>query len=302
MRALCSLLGVLGLTLAVSARAEAQHALVWGAGRSRAERVEALAWIEAERAAISVLGLVVVAIVAIFAARALARAGVRLRALATRAPLGGSSIFLALVALDRVEVSGHERERARLFAQVAAQFGPPARLEHPTCRLDPARFAPHRAVALQASRELVAVDGEPMAKLGALVSAPGAQNLARDLGHALARAAAEEADGGVELAVSIHRELTGEEASRVLGVARAAGVTEVELVCFHGVRPPLSAARSLETTIVLPSDFVALRASLVARGAGHGAVALEPREAWSTLVGSLAARALAGEALVLEVP
>ena len=301
-RALFSVLGVASVALALSARAEAHHALVWGARLPRAERVEALALVDAERTATFVLGVVVVCAVALFAARALSRARLDRGSLVAPGPLVGLGLVAALASLDRVEVARHERERAHLFAEVAAQFAPPARLEHPTCRLEPGSFAPHRAVALQVSRELVAVDGEPVAKLGALASELGAQGLARDLGHALARASVSEPDGGVELAVSMHRELSGEDASRVLGVARAAGATQVELVCFHGVRPPLSAARTLETTIVLPSDFVALRARLVARGAGQGAVALAPREAWSTIVRDLAQRASEGRALALEVP
>src|SRR6202012_193591 len=72
------------------------------------------------------------------------------------------------------------------------------------------RFAPHRATALQVTRDVVAVDGRGVARLGGLASPGGAAHLAAELDRALAQAALEARNGSeVDLSISIDREIGG---------------------------------------------------------------------------------------------
>jgi len=109
---------------------------------------------------------------------------------------------------------------------------------------------------------VVAVDGRGVARLSALASPEGAAQVASDLNHALAQAALAGGEpGGVDLSISVDREVPGGTLAHLLRLAASAGVRRVELLLTRG-EPPRLAKGPPEIDVVLPSDFVAVPAEI----------------------------------------
>jgi serine/threonine protein kinase len=298
--------GILAVALAVAVgitRIEAREAILWGESPTRAARVAEILAAQAERDVtipVAVASLAVVAAVEVLRLRRLQA----LRALTT--PRTGTALLATALALgiagDFVLHGRFTEKRAALRAEIGAQFALFARLDPPPGDAlaeadrgrDPPRFAPHRATALQVTRDVVAVDGRGVARLGALGSPEGVAHLASELDRALAQAALEEHGAtDLDLSVSIDRETGGDTLLRLLQIARGAGVKRVEVLLTRGASPGPLLHGPPEIDVVLPSDFVAIPAELADAG-----LALAPDLRFGQLAPALVERALAGESPV----
>jgi tRNA A-37 threonylcarbamoyl transferase component Bud32 len=268
--------GALAVALAAAAgitRVEAREAALWDPSLTRAARVAEIVAARGERdatLAIAAASLLVVLAVEALRVRRLARLGALHRPRTATAALG-TVLALGLIG-DVIQHGRFIGKRDDLRAELASQFALFARLDPPPGdALDPARFAPHRATALQVTRDVVAVDGRGVARLSALGTKEGAAQVASDLNRALAQAALAQGDaGGVELSISVDREVPGATLQRLLAAARTAGVRRVELLLTRGEAPRLGKGPP-EIGVVLPGDFVALPAELADDGADLGA-------------------------------
>jgi tRNA A-37 threonylcarbamoyl transferase component Bud32 len=260
----------LGVVLAVAvgfARLEAREAALWNEQPTRADRVAEILAADGERTATSVLAIAAAAAVAL---------ALGLRAWPWRASIRGVrpsrgtfalAAALGLVAMvDAVAHHRFQRERERWREPLAAQFALFARLDPPRGDvLEPQRFPAHAATALQMSRDTIAIDGRGIARLGALESREAAIAITADLNHALGRLD-RPAPEGLDLSVSIDREVPYELVARVLRIARGCGVRRAEVLLTRG-RPPVIPVRApAEASHVLASDFVAIPVELVDRG------------------------------------
>ena len=227
-------------------------------------------------------GAVAVALVAL----QVVRLRVALRAVARPRPGAAAwALAAAVVVVGGAEVAQRMRSAAtrdRVHAELEPQFALFARLDPPTAGdLDGKRWAPHRAPALQIARNVVAVNGRPVAPLSAAESPDGAANIGRDLSHALAEHGAREGAGDVDLAISIDRQVPWSAVATLLGVAHRAGARRLELLLTRGPAPSLPVGAPPEATWLLASDFVAIRAVVTedgfsaAAGEPFGAVAAE---------------------------
>ncbi len=300
--------GLLAVGLAVAAgvtRIEAHEASLWAESPTRAARVAAIWATQAERDAtipIAVASLVVLAVV-----EALRLSRLRpLQSLA--APRAGTALLAAAVAAglagDFYQHGRFAEKRAELRAALGTQFALFARLDPPPGdALDGEAFPPHRATALQVTRDVIAVDGRGVARLTALDTPEGALHVAGDLQRALAQAELgqreEQGPADVELSVSIDREVDGGALLRLLRIARSAGVRRIEVLLTRGASPELGRGGPPEINVVIPRDFVALPAELADVGLPVPAGERFGRIAPSWVVEALAARgpiALAVEA------
>jgi hypothetical protein len=218
-------------------------------------------------------------------------------------PPGGTALLAAAVALgvagDLLQHGRFSEKRAALRANLGAQFALFARLDPPPGdALDRAIFPPHRATALQVTRDVIAVDGRGVARLAALDAPEGALHVAADLNRALAQAelssGQEETSSTdvdrVDLSVSIDREVEGAALLHLLQIARGAGVRRVEVLLTRGESPRLGQGGPPEIAVVIPADFVAIPVDLADAGfqlpAGEPFGAVAP----SLVVQALAAR------------
>jgi tRNA A-37 threonylcarbamoyl transferase component Bud32 len=268
--------GVLAVALAAAVgitRLEAREAALWDSGFTRAERVAEIVAARGERDTtlpIATVSLLVVAAVEALRIRRLAQLGAVGRPRTATAALG--TVLALGVTGDLVQHGRFIGKRDELRAEIASQFALFARLDPPPGdALDPARYLPQRATALQLTRDVLAVDGRGVARLSALASPEGAAQVATELNHALAQAglalATPAAPAGVDLSISIDREVPGGTLLRVLRIARSAGVRRVDLLLTRGGAPRRVPGGPAEMDIVLPSDFVALPAELADDGA-----------------------------------
>jgi hypothetical protein len=132
------------------------------------------------------------------------------------------------------------------------------------------------------------VNAKGVARLAALRAGDGAAQVASDLNHTLAQAAVESEPGEIDLSASIDREVKGADVTRLLEIARGAGVNRLEILLTRGARPALVPNGPPEIGIVLPSDFVALPAELADDG-----LALPPDEGFGRIAPDLVSKALA---------
>ncbi len=301
--------GLLAVGLAVAAgitRIEAQEASLWVESPTRAARVAAILATQAEREATVPIAVASLAILAGVEALRLWR----LRPLQVLThPRAGTALLAAVIALGCAgDVIQHDRfvdKRAELRAELGAQFALFARLDPPPGdALDPRAFAPHRATALQVTRDVIAVDGRGVARLTALDSPEGALHVAADLDRALAQAsltqAEEHAPADVDLSVSIDREVDGEAVLHLLRIARGAGVHRIEVLLTRGESPELGRGGPPEISVVIPADFVALPADL-----GDAGLPIPTGDRFGRIAPSWVVEALAAHgpiALAVEAP
>jgi len=279
------------------ARLEAREAVLWATGPTRAERAQEIIAAAGERRATIACVLLTLAMVAWAGARRLRRAGVKWqerRELAPRGALSWALVFLTstLALGDLVTELRYAERREELRTALASQLDPPS-----GDSLDAKDFAPRGAAGLQVARDVIAINGEPVAKLLAVESSEGALNLGRDLGHALAESAQKATPEAPDLSISVDREVPYSVVARVFAVARRAGAREVELLFTRGTTPPASLNAPPEVYYVLASDFVALPVALSDDGfeAGNeetfGAVAPRLLEAGRAAKGALRLKA-----------
>jgi tRNA A-37 threonylcarbamoyl transferase component Bud32 len=301
--------GLLAVGLAVAAgitRIEAHEASLWVESPTRAARVAAILATQAEREATVPVAVASLAVLAAVEAVRLSR----LRPLhVVTNPRAGTALLATAIALgvtgDFVQHGRFAEKRAELRAELGAQFALFARLDPPPGdALDARVFAPHRATALQVTRDVIAVDGRGVARLTALDSPEGALHVAADLNRALAQAALEKdeehAQADVDLSVSIDREVDGGALLHLLRIARGAGVRRIEVLLTRGESPELGRGGPPEISVVIPGDFVALPAELEDAGLPIPAGDRFGRIAPSWVVQALAARGPI--ALAVEVP
>jgi hypothetical protein len=217
------------------------------------------------------------------------------------AHLGASTAILAAtvalgIAGDFFQHGRFADKRAELRAELGAQFADIARLDPPAGdALDRRAFPPHRATALQVTRDVIAVDGRGVARLAALDAPEGAAHVAADLNRALAQATLEQkSTGEVDLSVSIDREVDGGALLHLLRIARAAGVRRIEVLLTRGESPALGRGGPPEIGVVIPNDFVALPAELADTG-----FRLPAGQPFGRIAPSLAVEALAAHGPIL---
>ena len=292
-RAAASVLAVALATAVGITRLEAREAALWVEQATRASRVAEIVAAQYERDATVFIAAASLAVLAVIE-------GLRIRRLAVLGAVGrpgaGTAVLIGVVALAAAgDLLQHGRfigKRDELRGDLAAQFALIARLDPPPGdALDPQRFPPHRATALQITRDVVAVDGRGVARLRALDAPEGATHVASDLNHALAQAGLAQTDTApLDLSVSIDRQVKGDTLLRLLRVARAAGVRRIEILLTRGESPRVPPRAPPETAIVMPGDFVALPVEL-----GDDGVELPAGEAFGAIAPALIARALAEE-------
>ena len=308
--------GILAVALAVAVgvtRIEARASVLWDEAPNRAARVAEILATQAERdvtTPIAALSLVVVAGVEVLRLR-------RLHALrAVLRPRTGTALLATALGLgiagDFVQHGRFALQHDELRAELGAQFALFAELDPPQGDvLDPdasvrgwqnwehVRFPPHRAPALQVTRDVVAVDGRGVAKLAALVSPEGALHVAAEIDRALAQATLEQRTAPeADLSLSVDRDVEGGALLRLLRIARGAGARRIELLLTRGPSPSLTRRGPPEIDVVIPSDFVALPVTL-----GDAGLALDPAARFGVIAPALAAQVLAGGGPVaIEVP
>ncbi len=181
-------------------------------------------------------------------------------------------------------------KRAELRADLGAQFALFSRLDPPPGdALDRRAFPPHRAAALQVTRDVIAVDGRGVARLAALDAPDGAAHVAAELDRALAQATLEQkSTGEVDLSVSIDREVDAGAVLHLLRIARGAGARRIEVLLTRGESPELGRGGPPEIGIVIPDDFVALPAEL-----GDAGFLLPAGQPFGSITSTLVLQALA---------
>jgi serine/threonine protein kinase len=322
--------GILAVGLAVAAgvtRIEAHEASLWVEPATRAARVTEILAVQAERdvtTPVAVISLAVLAAVEVLRLRRLQPLRVLTRpgygaepGSAGRSPIvnlsTGTALLVTAVALgvagDFVQHGRFSEKRAALLAELGAQFALFARLDPPPGdALDRASFPPHRATALQVTRDVIAVNGRGVARLAALDAPEGALHVAADLNRALAQAELTalpdetgQADADrVDLSVSIDRAVDAGALLHLLRIARGAGARRVEVLLTRGESPRLGQGGPPEIAVVIPADFVAVPAELADAGFD-----LPPGEPFGRLTPSLVVQALAARgpvAIALGAP
>ncbi len=296
--------GILAVALGVAAgltRIEAREAVLMAEAPTRAARVAEILAVQAERDATVPLAVVSLAILAAVEALRLRR----LRPLqAITHPRTGTALLVMVIALgvagDFVQHGRFAAKHAELRAAIAAQFALFARLDPPPGdALDRQAFGPHRATALQVTRDVIAVDGRGVARLGTLDSPEGASHVAAELDRALAQATLEQKGAeGVDLSVSIDREVDTGAILALLRLARGAGARRIEVLLTRGESPRLGGGGPPEIDVVIPGDFVALPAELADVG-----VPLPAGEPFGHVAPALVVQALAAHGpIALAVP
>jgi hypothetical protein len=192
-------------------------------------------------------------------------------------------------------------KRAQIRADLGAQFALFSRLDPPPGdALDPRTFTPHRATALQITRDVIAVDGRGVARIEALDTPEGAAHVAADLNRALAQATLDQkSTGDLDLSVSIDRQVDAGAVLHLLRIARGAGAHRVEVLLTRGESPALGRGGPPETYVVVPRDFVALPAEL-----GDAGFLLPQGQPFGAVTSNLVLQALAAHgpiALAVEV-
>jgi hypothetical protein len=148
---------------------------------------------------------------------------------------------------------------------LAARFALLGRLDPPTgSRLSSERFRPSDAPALQITRDLVAVNSEPLARLAATELESRLRQRLTDV--VAAEAARSGAPARADLLVTVDREVPYRTVSRVLRLAHEAGVRKLELLLARSPAPTLPVSAPPEAGHLIPSDFVALPAELAEQG------------------------------------
>lgn len=266
-RAGASVLAV-GVAAAIAfARVESRQANAWSETLTRSERVAELTQAAAERSATTAIALIAALLVLVIEARRIRRLWQmghppRPRG-ATWALLG---LILATVVADVAFHSDYVNQRARMRADLEAQFALFSALEPPVASsFDPEAFAPHFAPALQVTRDMIALNGEGLSPLAALEGAEGKDIVRRDILHAVGAAARMRRDGpmpedgeAVELALTIDRSVPYRSFQELLTVARQSGVRRAELRLLREEPPALDEDAPPEARYVLPRDFVAV--------------------------------------------
>ena len=276
-RALAEVCAVLLAVAVAFGRIEAREAVLWSEQPTRADRALEIIAASAERTATSVIAAACLALLLLLRALDLARARALLPSLRpsfrAAAPLT-AAILLACAADIALHVR-FLRTRDDLRAALAPQFSLFARLDPPLAG-DPATALtpPHAAPAAQLTRDIVAVNGTGVARLGALRSPEGALNIGRDLNHALA-SLPKSAPGGPlliapanapDLSIAIDREVDFGSLLLFLRIARSAGVRRGEILLTRGRAPALPATAPPEAGYVLASDFAAVPIELADEG------------------------------------
>jgi serine/threonine protein kinase len=256
------------------ARVVAREAVLWEEQATRADRVREIIAADAERTAtlaIAIASFAAVALRLVIELRRGAPAGSALR----RPSPGAALLLFGAVSCLALDITVHAlflRTRNDLRAALAPRFSVFARLDPPPAppSLDPSRFTPHPATALQITRDAIAINAVGVAKLRALESAEGAMNIGRDLNHALASAEPPPALApplvAPELSISADREIPYGTLTRVLGIAKTSGVRRAELLLTRGRSPLIPASAPSEASYVLASDFVAIPIEISAEG------------------------------------
>ena len=265
--------GVLAVGVAATiafARIEAREAALWQEQPTRADRVREILAAAAERRATLVIAAASLGAMLILE-------GLRVRRVWRQAvvsrPSTSSSVLVAVLALAVIsDVALHARfheTRDTLWKALEKPFALFARLDPPSGdALESARFPSHRAPSLQITRDVVAIDAEPVAPLAALDSEEGRMSVAAAVGRAVAHNAAEPQPGDRDLAVSIDREVPYRTVIAALRLAHRAGARNIEIRFTRGARPqiPVSISAPVEVGYVLPTDFVAVPAELATDG------------------------------------
>jgi tRNA A-37 threonylcarbamoyl transferase component Bud32 len=296
-RAIAGLLAV-GLATAVAfTRIEAREAVLWDATPNRAARVAEILAAADERSAttrLAVAALLVVTVVEALRLRRIFRRGERFRPTTATA---------ALVVVLAIAVSGDAVLHGRFIAMrdalrvsIAAQFADFARLRLPSGdALDAAKFPPHRAPALQITRDAIAVNAKGVAKIAALENPEGAAHVADELGRALAQASVEaSAPNESDLAVFADKELSSGVLIDLLRIAKHGGASKVDLMLGIGPAPKVPKNAPPEVQILVPRDAVALPIELVEQGG----LPIDARASVDHTADALVTLALAGKAPV----
>lgn len=309
-RSLAELCAVL-LSIAVAyGRLEAREAILWSEQPTRADRALEILAADAERTATGVIAATCIALVLLLRALDLIRARSLIPSLIpslrAAAPLI-ASILLACAADIALHIR-FLRTRDDLRAALAPQFSLFARLDPPLAGdAAPALSPPHAAPAAQLTRDIVAVNGIGIARLGALRSPEGALNIGRDLNHALASSLKSAPSGShlvaasdaPDLSIAIDREVDYGSLLLFLRIARSAGVKRAEILLTRGRAPLLPASAPPEAAYVLASDFAAVPIELT--GEGFGAPETDRFERVAPRLVIEAAR-LAGSPIRVAVP
>jgi hypothetical protein len=270
-RGVASVLAVLLAAGSAYARLDARAAILWDEAVTRSARVDEILGTAAERDATAPIAAAAVLVVA-------AAVGLRLRDLIAGKALPrirprtwvlGALLGLAVAA----DVVGTLRFRAvgeRVRASLESQFRMFARLDPPPMPEQGAGLsAPRPARAMQVTRDAVAIDGELVAKLGALDSERTVDLVSSRLTQALA--AATEADERAsslpsapapDLSVLADREVKWGTLRRLLALAREAGARHVEVLLTRGPSPRIPERGPPEAGYVIARDFVAVTATL----------------------------------------
>ncbi len=253
---------------AVLMRLDARAAVLWAEEPTRRARVEEILSATAERTVTTAVLIGVAIVVVVSVAVSWRKIGGRLRPTAKAAlPL---ALLVGFVILDVTMTTGFLARRDRLLAELAPQFALFSQLDPPTeDRLDDEKYAPKRAPALQITRDVVAVNGEPLAKLAALDAEQGVSVVRSTLTRALANA--DKKPGEPDLSCSIDREVEWPAALRLLRLAYEAGARDVEILLTRGPAPEITPGGPPEAGWLLPKDFIAVPTALtMASGAETG--------------------------------
>lgn len=286
--ALVALLAALGIVLAYL---DASEASAFAEGLGREARIAVL--VRASGARDWLLQLSPVFALGVFAALWRLGAG-STRALATtphtRPALGVALLGLALLAgTDAYVQRDFAQRREAAVSALSEQLSLFAKLSPPTAPPGHALSAPVPAVALQISREAIALRGRGLGRLGLLDRAEGRATILAALREALATPTPGGEGSGVDLSLLVDGRLPLETLGRVTQLAFEAGARHAELLLVPAPLDELPPRAPPEAAQLLSSDFVAWRIDLRLPSKAHA-----PGDSQS--VSDFVARSLSSEA------
>ncbi len=261
--ALVALLAALGIVLAYL---DASEASAFAEGLAREARIAVL--VRASSARSWLLQLSPVAAIAAIAALVRLGAASATRALATTPhtlpALGIALSGLALLAgTDAYVQRDFAERRGAAVAALSEQLSLFAKLSPPVAPPGHMLSAPVPAVALQISREAIALRGRGLGRVGLLDGAEGRATILAALREALATPTPGGEGSGVDLSLLVDGRLPLETFGRAAQLAFEAGAREAELLLVPAPLDELPRGAPPEAAQLLSSDFVAWRISLL---------------------------------------
>ncbi len=262
-----------GLTAAVAfARIEAREAAAWATDTTRIQRVNEIIDAARERSVSTALIVIVLASIIVVEAIALRRAAREHVGLFEAWPRRFGVLLGAVAVAVLADVWIHVRlaeARAAVRQTLAPQFALFAALDPPMAQAG-IGGSPRRATTLQVSRSMVAVNGTPVAPIGAMMSSQGQAHVGAEIDRALATAAAQ-GENAALVSLMVDREVPFGVVRRLLLRARAAGATTADILLTRGEAPHLPDDAPGEAALVKATDFVTLPVVVADDGA-------EPRD------------------------